>query len=96
MNDRDVESTRSKGQFVSTLRRVADALETGRPVRVQVAGKRFVLPGDAKFSLEHEVEGRREELELQLSWTRNEDLERGPGDDDDEDDDDEDEDEDEE
>lgn len=81
MTDRDIEIDRSKGQFVSTLRRVADALESNSPVRIQVGGKRFTIPADARFSVEHEVEGASEELELQLSWHRDEDMERGPGDD---------------
>ncbi|HEX5658875.1 MAG TPA: amphi-Trp domain-containing protein [Polyangiales bacterium] len=92
MTERDVEIIRSKNQFVSTLRRVADALESNTPVRIQVGGKRFTVPADARCSLEHEAEGASEELELQLSWDR--DLE-GPGEededfeDDEEDDDDE-------
>lgn len=68
MSDRDVESVRSTAKFVATLRRIADALEQGAPLRIQVAGKRVLIPGDAKLSIEHEVEGRDEELELQLSW----------------------------
>ncbi len=68
MSDRDVEIDRSKDQFVSTLRRIADALESGAPVRIQVGGKRFTIPADARFSVEHEAEGGSEELELQLCW----------------------------
>jgi amphi-Trp domain-containing protein len=68
MANRDVEAIRSRAKFVATLRRVADALEQGEPVRIQVAAKRFVVPAGAKLSIEHEVEGRDEELELQLSW----------------------------
>jgi amphi-Trp domain-containing protein len=68
MADRDVEAIRSKAKFVATLRRVADALEQGEPVRIQVAAKRFVIPAGAKLSIEHEAEGRDEEVELQLSW----------------------------
>lgn len=69
MSDRDVERIRSKARFVSTLRRVADAIEAGEPVRIQVASKRFVVPAGAAMSVEHEAEGGNEELELQLKWT---------------------------
>jgi amphi-Trp domain-containing protein len=68
MADRDVETIRSRAEFVATLRRVADALEQEQPVRIQVAAKRFTIPADAQLSIEHEVEGQDEELELQLSW----------------------------
>ncbi|MET0287850.1 MAG: amphi-Trp domain-containing protein [Polyangiales bacterium] len=70
MIDRDLETERSKEQFVSTLRRVADALEANEPVRIQVGGQRFTIPADATFSIEHEVEGGEAELELQLRWFR--------------------------
>jgi amphi-Trp domain-containing protein len=68
MADRDVERDCSPTEFVSTLRRVADALERGESVRIQVAGKRFTVPASASLSIEHEAEGGQEELELQLRW----------------------------
>ena len=68
MANRDVEVVRSRSKFVASLRRVADALEQQAAVRIQVAGKRIVIPVSAKLSIEHEVEGGDAELELQLSW----------------------------
>lgn len=68
MKDRDVERNCSKESFVATLRRLADALEKGEPFRIQVANARFVVPARAEMSIEHEVEGGEEELELQLRW----------------------------
>ena len=70
MSDRDVERGVSKDQFIATLRRVADSLEQGEGVRIQVLNKRFTIPTDAELSIEHEAEGADEELELQLRWTR--------------------------
>lgn len=68
MADRDVERNVNREQFVATLRRVADAIEGGEGVRIQVAGKRFTVPASAELSIEHEAEGGDEELELQLRW----------------------------
>lgn len=68
MADRDVERAVNQQTFVTTLRRLADALEAGEPFRIQVANKRFTVPGDAELSIEHEAEGGEEELELQLRW----------------------------
>ena len=68
MSDRDVEIIRSRAKFVATLRRVADAVEAKLPVRIQVGSKRFSVPAGARLSIEHEVSGRTQELELQLSW----------------------------
>jgi amphi-Trp domain-containing protein len=69
MADRDVERDCDRARFVETLRRLADALEQGEPFRIQVANKRFTVPGGATLSIEHEVEGGDEELELQLRWS---------------------------
>ncbi len=68
MADRDIEKDVSKEQFVTTLRRLADALEQGEPFRIQVAGKRFTVPGDAALVIEHEAEDGAEELSLELQW----------------------------
>jgi amphi-Trp domain-containing protein len=70
MADRDVERAVSAQVFAATLRRVADAVERGEAFRIQVAQARFMVPATAQLSIEHEVEGDSEELELQLRWTR--------------------------
>lgn len=70
MADRDVEKITNKAQFIATLRRIADAIECEEPVRIQVLEQRFTIPRDAELSIEHEVEGSVEELELQLRWQR--------------------------
>ncbi|MET0385070.1 MAG: amphi-Trp domain-containing protein [Polyangiales bacterium] len=68
MADRDVEKVKKRSVFIATLRRVADALEREAVVRIQVAGKRLLVPADAELSVEHEVESGAAELELQLRW----------------------------
>ena len=67
---RDVEKTYPKKEFIAKLRRLADALEAGKPFAIQVAGERLHIPEDAIFNIEHEREGVREELEFQLQWKR--------------------------
>ncbi len=68
MADRDIEKNVPTSQFVDTLRRLADALETGEPFRIQVQNKRFTVPPDAEIVIEHEVEDGNEELALELQW----------------------------
>ena len=68
MADRDVERECDPAAFVKTLRRVADALEAGESLRIQVVNKRFTVPADAELSIEHEAEDGDEELEFQLKW----------------------------
>lgn len=69
MGERDIEKNVSIEYFVSTLRRLADALEKGEPFRVQVQNKRFVVPKGAELIVEHEVEDGKEELSLELQWS---------------------------
>ena len=66
--ERDLERTYSRAQFVAKLRRLADALETKRPFSIQVAGERLHISTDAVFNIEHERSGGDEELEFQLRW----------------------------
>lgn len=66
--ERDVEKNCSPKRFVTTLRRIADAIEQGKRLRIQVAGERVSIPPDAAISIEHEREGSEEEIELQLRW----------------------------
>ena len=70
MANRDVERIQNRPQFVASLRRIADALEKGESFRVQVQQLRLTVPVEAELSIEHEVEGDREELELQFRWKR--------------------------
>jgi amphi-Trp domain-containing protein len=65
---RDLERTYSRRQFVEKLRRLADALEEEKGFVIQVAGERLRIPADVTFNIEHEREGRENELEFQLLW----------------------------
>ena len=67
-DERDVERAYSTPETVAKLRRLADALETGQPFRIQVAGERIRVPKRARFSVEHERGSDEEEIEFQLKW----------------------------
>lgn len=66
--DRDIERVYSTAEFVSKLRRLADAIEAGERFEIQVAGERIYVPARAEFNVEHEREGNEEEVEFQLKW----------------------------
>lgn len=67
-NQRDIERVYSTKQFIAKLRRLADALESGKPFSIQVAGKRIRVPANASISVEHEKGEGSEEVEFQLKW----------------------------
>ena len=66
---RDVQKGYTTEEVVAKLRRLADALESGSPFRIQVAGERIHVPVRAEFSIEHERSADDEEVEFQLKWT---------------------------
>jgi amphi-Trp domain-containing protein len=68
--DRDIEKEYSVKQTVAKLRRLADCLENGKPFKIQIAGQRIYIPASATFNLEHEREGKTEEVEFQFKWQR--------------------------
>jgi amphi-Trp domain-containing protein len=68
--DRDLVRTYSRAQFVAKLRRFADAIEANAPFTIQVASERLRIPAGVAFNIEHERTGSREELEFQMSWSR--------------------------
>lgn len=65
---RDIEKAYSPAQTAAKLRRLAEAIETGRPFAIQVAGERIYIPARAVLNIEHEREGKNEEVEFQLKW----------------------------
>ena len=67
--DRDIEKVYSTSEFVAKLRRLADAFEKGDKFEIQIAGERIYVPVRAEFSIEHEREGKEEEIEFQIKWT---------------------------
>ena len=75
-SDRDVERGYSTAEVVAKLRRLADALETGRPFRIQVAGERIYVPVRAEFTVEHERGSDEEEVEFQLKWRHDEESDQ--------------------
>ncbi len=67
--DRDTEKGYPAGRFADKLRRLADCIEQGKKFRIQIAGERVSVPPDAVFTIEHEREDGKEEVEFQLKWT---------------------------
>ena len=67
--ERDIEKTYPKSEFVSKLRRLADSIEEGTKFEIQIAGERIYVPVRAEFNIEHEREGTEEEIEFQIKWT---------------------------
>ena len=65
---RDVERSYPTEEVVAKLRRLADALESDAPFRIQIAGERIRVPRRAQFSIEHERGDDEEEIEFQLKW----------------------------
>lgn len=68
MGERDVEKVYSKEEFVSKLRRLADAIERNENFRISIAGEPIYVPDRATFSIEHEREGGSHEIEFQINW----------------------------
>lgn len=68
MKKRDIEKGYSTSEFVSKLRRLADALETGEKFEIQIAGERIYVPVRAQYTIEHERGGGEEEIEFQIKW----------------------------
>ncbi len=67
---RDIEKDYAAAPFAAKLRRFADAIESGKPFAIQVAGERIRVPAGARFNVEHERSGGEEEIEFQFKWKR--------------------------
>jgi hypothetical protein len=50
---RDIEKDYPLPQFIAKLRRLADALEEGKPFTIQIAGERIRVPKGARVNVEH-------------------------------------------
>ena len=76
-SERDVERVYSTSETVAKLRRLADALETQKPFRIQIAGERIRVPAGTQFSIAHERGDDSEEIEFQFSWELESDDDAG-------------------
>ncbi|MGE0211088.1 MAG: amphi-Trp domain-containing protein [Parvibaculaceae bacterium] len=65
---RDLEKTYPLPDFISKLRRLADALEQGRRFQIQIGGERVPVPVRAVYNIEHERDAEGEEIEFQIKW----------------------------
>lgn len=67
-DDRDIEKTYPRDQFIAKLRRLADDLEAGEQFEIQIAGERLYVPVRATYNIEHEREDGDHEIEFQIKW----------------------------
>ena len=65
---RDLEKAYPKDQFIAKLRRLADTLEAGKNFSIQISGERIFVPQSAVVNIEHEREGKWDEVEFQIKW----------------------------
>jgi amphi-Trp domain-containing protein len=68
--DRDLEKAYPKDQFIAKLRRLADTLEAEKSFSIQISGERLFIPKKVIANIEHEREGKWEEVEFQIKWRR--------------------------
>ena len=67
--ERDIEKSYSKSEFIAKLRRLADAIENDDRFEIQIAGERIYVPVRAVYNIEHERGEEEEEIEFQLKWS---------------------------
>ena len=65
---RDIEKGYPRKQFIAKIRRLADALESGKKFSIQIAGEKITIPDNAIINIEHERDKNAEEIEFQLKW----------------------------
>lgn len=68
----DVEKSYSARQVVGKLRRLADALEAGKPFKIQIAGNAIEIPPSATIEFEYERGDEGEEVEIEIKWNSGE------------------------
>ncbi len=68
--DRDLGKAYPKDPFIAKLRRLADTLEAEKSFSIQISGERLFIPNKAIVNIEHEQEGKWEEVEFQIKWKR--------------------------
>jgi amphi-Trp domain-containing protein len=69
-NDRDIEKSYPKAEFVTKLRRLANAIEHDKKFGIQIAGERIYVPVQAELNIEHGREDGHEEIAFRLSGHR--------------------------
>lgn len=70
MDEVEVEKGYDKADTVAKLRRLADALEGGKPFEIQVSGQRIYVPPTARIVFEYEQSEYEAELEVEIKWKR--------------------------
>jgi len=64
----EVEKSYATADVVAKLRRLASALEAGKPLEMYIAGKRIYVPSNATVTFEYEHDGDEAEVEIELRW----------------------------
>lgn len=70
MANRDIEKSLSREAFVNKLKRLVEILENDKKLEIQIAGEKVSVPVSAEYSIEHERDGEKEEIEFQIKWER--------------------------
>ncbi len=66
----DVEKAYANKEVAAKLRRLADALEQGKPFEIQIAGKRVYMSANPTVEFEYQQDGDEEEIEIEVAWSK--------------------------
>lgn len=66
--NKDIEKSYSKEDFILKLRRLADSIEKNENFRISIAGEAVYVPDRARFTIEHERDNGSHEIEFQIKW----------------------------
>ena len=62
------EKSYSNRDAAKKLRRLANALEKGKPFSIQIAGRRIRVPATAGVEFEYEQQGLNHQIEIEMEW----------------------------
>lgn len=68
MKVKDVEKSYANKAVAQKLRRLADALENGKPFNIQISGQRVRVAANPIVEMEYEKRGGQEEIEIEVRW----------------------------
>ena len=67
----EVEKSYTPAQTADKLRRIANAIETGKSFRLQVGGNRISVPNNCRIEIEMQTDsGGAGEIEIEVKWNR--------------------------
>lgn len=65
---KEIEKKYTKKQTIKILERLVESVKKDKPFKIQIKGKKVIVPKESEIEIEYENEKKEQKIEIEIKW----------------------------